>query len=697
MHPSLDAIFRPQSVAVVGASRREDAIGSSVVKNLFRAGFTGAIYPVNPGARSVRSIPAYPTVSAIPEAVDLAVIVVPKEAVFGAIEDCAKKGVKGVVVITAGFRETGEEGRLLEERLRDFVRSKGMRLVGPNCMGVVNAEPEYRLDATFAPSGAEFGGVAFASQSGAMGVAILNACKRLGIGLTQFVSMGNKADVSGNDLLEYWEDDPRTKVIALYLESLGNPEKFQAICRRLTKAKPVLVVKSGRSVAGARAATSHTGAMAAGETGVAALFEQTGVVRVETLEELFDVATAMTRAPFPDGRRLAIVSNAGGPAIMATDAAEAFGVELATLADETEAALRAFLPPEASTRNPVDMIASATPENYERSLRAVLKDDGVDAVVLISVPPVAFDTMDLMRRVTAVAKASRKPVYVVAMAPEKFYEDVHAIEDHPPIYRFPENALRALRAAVRYAEWRKKPHAEPKVFDDVDDARVAKALSGREGWLDPETAFDLLSAYRIETAKTLSVRRAQDAAAASEKTGYPCVLKASGAKLTHKSDVGAVVLGLKDAADVAAAALAMTARLKAAGRADDAEWFTVQRQVPAGREVLIGAFRDPKIGPIVAFGLGGKYVEVLRDVVFRVAPLATVDAEAMLASIRGAKLLDGVRGDPPADKAALVDLLLRTARLVARHPRIVELDFNPVIAQPKSSPTLVVDARIRVG
>jgi acetate---CoA ligase (ADP-forming) len=694
---SLDAIFRPQSVAVVGASRRTGSIGSSIVENLFRAGFSGAIFPVNPHARAIHSIKAYPSVSAIPDPIDLAVIVVPKAQVCAAAEDCAKKGVRGLVVITAGFRETGPEGRAREDELRDFCRANGMRLVGPNCMGVLNAEPEFRLDATFAPSGADFGGVAFASQSGAMGVAILNACRRLGIGLTQFASMGNKADVSGNDLLEYWEDDPRTQVIAFYLESLGNPDRFATIVRRVTKKKPVLLVKSGRSAAGARAASSHTGAMAGGETATAALIEQTGIVRCETLEELFDVASALVRSPLPKGGRLAIVSNAGGPAIMAADAAEANGLALAELSRATEDALRAFLPEEASVRNPVDMIASASPENYERTLRAALADDAVDAVILISVPPVAFDSMELMRRVAGVTKTATKPVLAVVMAPDAFYEEVHAIEGRPPIFRFPENAMRAFRDLRRYAEWKARPAETAPTFDDVDDARVERSLAAREGWLDPAVAYGVLEAYRIPCAAFRATARPEDVLAAANAVGFPCVLKASGPKLIHKSDVGAVVLGLKNEAEVAAALRDLVARLEGAGRRADVDRFTVQRQAPPGRETLIGGFRDPKVGPVVAFGLGGKYVEVLHDVVFRVAPLTRSDAEWMLSAIRGAKLLDGVRGEPGVDKAPLLDVLLRVGRLLTRHPRIAELDLNPVIASPPGTPTLVVDARIRVA
>jgi acetyl coenzyme A synthetase (ADP forming)-like protein len=697
MSRSLDSVFRPRSVAVVGASRRPDAIGTSIVRNLFRAGFTGMVFPVNPGASVIHSVKVWPAVSAIPDPVDLAVIAVPMPAVQSAVEDCAAKGVSAVVVVTAGFRETGAPGQAAEERLRDFCRARGIRLVGPNCMGVMNAEPEFRLDATFAPVGAEFGSMAFASQSGAMGIAILNACKRLGIGLTHFVSMGNKADVSGNDLLEYWEDDARTKVIGFYLESIGNAEKFKTIVRRVTRKKPVLMVKSGRTATGARAASSHTGAMAGGEVAISALLERTGILRCDTLEELFDIAAALTRAPLPAGRRVGIVSNAGGPAIMAADAAEAAGLSVPPLGAATQAELRSFLPAHASTQNPVDMIASASSHDYVRSLEAVLEDPEIDAVIVTSVPPVLFDPTELMVRITQVSRRSRKPVLSVFMAPEEFYDTVHRIEGHPPLYRFPESAVRAIASMCRYAEWKQKPIDAVPELGDVDDAAVERTIAGVEGWLEADSARAVLEAYRLPLVAQRSVASEVEAEAAAREIGFPCVLKAAGRRLVHKSDVGGVVLGIGNPAALIAAARDMRARLVAAGLGAELEGFVVQEQVPAGREVLIGASRDPRVGPIIGFGLGGKYVEAIRDVSFRLSPLSRSEARELMGAIRGARILQGLRGEAPVDQAVLEDIILRIAQLMTRHPAIQELDLNPVIAHEAGRRTVIADVRMRIG
>jgi acetyl coenzyme A synthetase (ADP forming)-like protein len=693
---SLDSVFRPRSVAVVGASRRPDAIGTNILQNLFRANFTGMVFPVNPSASVIHSVKVWPTVSSIPDPVDLAVIVVPMPRVAGAIADCAAKGVGAAVVITAGYRETGAAGAAEEERLRETCRKHGIRLVGPNCMGVMNAEPEYSLDATFAPVGADFGTLGLASQSGAMGIAILNACRRLGIGLTQFVSMGNKADVSGNDLLEYWEDDDRTKVIGFYLESIGNVEKFKTIARRVTAKKPILMVKSGRTSAGARAASSHTGALASAEVGVSALLDQTGVLRCETLEELFDSVAALTRAPLPAGRKVGIVSNAGGPAIMAADAAEAYGLEIPTLGAETQAALRAFLPAEASTQNPVDMIASASTPSFVRTLEAVLQDPSIDAVIVTSVPPVLFDPTELMARITEVAKRSAKPVLTVFMAPEEFYDTVHRIEGHPPLYRFPESAMRALGRMCRYAEWKRRPIEAVPELADVDDDAVGRVIGRADGWIDPDAVRAVLDAYRLPIVPQQSATSERDVGAAGRAVGFPCVLKAAGKRLVHKSDVGGVVLGIRDEAALVAAVKDMRGRVAAAGRAADLEGFVVQKQLPPGREVLVGAFRDPRVGPMIGFGLGGKYVEALKDVAFRLLPLSRSEVREMMAAIRGDAILRGLRGEPPVDRDALEDIVLRIGQLMVRHPGIIELDLNPVIAYERGVRTTVADGRIRV-
>ncbi|MGE5232891.1 MAG: acetate--CoA ligase family protein, partial [Acidobacteriota bacterium] len=496
---SLDPIFSPRSVAVVGASRRRESIGFALVHNLVLSEFQGAIFPVNPQAEVVHSLKCYPSIAAIPDPVDLAVIAVPRPGVLPAVEECLARGVGGLVVITAGFSETGEEGRRLEQEIRARVRAAGVRMVGPNCMGVINTDPRVSLNATFAPVPARRGSLGFVSQSGALGVAILNVASDLGLGLTQFASMGNKADVSGNDLLEYWEDDPETKVLCMYLESFGNPRRFTEIAKRVGRKKPILIVKSGRTAEGARAASSHTGALAGADLTVSALLDQCGVLRANTIEELFDIARALARCELPAGDRVAIVTNAGGPAIMATDACVGLGLKMAELSAATQAALRAALPPEASAVNPVDMIASATAETYARTVATVLPDDGVDLALVINVTPLLGNPRDVLEAVAEVARAQRKPVLAVMMATEDFYEDVKGRQDLPPVYRFPESAARAGQMLARYAAWRRRPvEASPPEFA-ADDTQVAALLArrGADGYLEPGDAFRVLEIYGI--------------------------------------------------------------------------------------------------------------------------------------------------------------------------------------------------------
>jgi acetate---CoA ligase (ADP-forming) len=458
---ALDAIFSPRSVAVIGASRRRDSIGFSLLHNLVACEFNGALFPVNPAAQAIHSLKCYPNVAAIPDPVDLAVIVVPKKLVPGAVEECLAKGVRGLVVITAGFSETGEEGARHERALREKVRAAGVRMIGPNCMGVINTDAAVSLNATFAPTPARPGSIGFVSQSGALGVAILNVAQDLGIGLTQFVSMGNKADVSGNDLLEHWEDDPATGVICMYLESFGNPRRFTEIAKRVSRKKPILVVKSGRTAEGARAASSHTGAIAGTDVTVSAFLDQCGVLRANTIEELFDIARALARSPLPEGGRVGIVTNAGGPAIMATDACVNLGLRMAELSAATGSALRSFLPAEASVANPVDMIASAAAESYSRSVAAVLDDPGVDMAMVINVTPLLSNPIDVLEAVGEVARSRSKPVLAVMMATDEFYEAAKAKPDLPPVYRFPESAARALFMLARYGAWRRRPEEAP--------------------------------------------------------------------------------------------------------------------------------------------------------------------------------------------------------------------------------------------
>jgi acetyl coenzyme A synthetase (ADP forming)-like protein len=693
---ALDPIFSPGSIAVIGASRRRDSIGFSLLHNLIFNEFTGALYPVNPQAHAIHSLKCYPSIGEVPDPVELAVVAVPRAGVQRAVEECIAKGVRGLVVITAGFSETGEEGALHERRLRETVRAAGVRMIGPNCMGVINTDPAASLNATFAPTPAQRGTIGFVSQSGALGVAILNVAKDLGIGLTQFVSMGNKADVSGNDLIEHWEDDPQTRVIAMYLESFGNPRRFTEIAKRVTRKKPILIVKSGRTAEGARAATSHTGALAGTDVTVSAFLDQCGVLRANTIEELFDIARALDRCPLPAGDRVAIVTNAGGPAIMATDACVNLGLRMAVLGETTQGELRAFLPREASVANPIDMIASATAEGYARSTEAVLDDPGVDMAMVINVTPLLANPIDVMEQVGEVVRRRSKPVLAVMMATEEFYDAVKPRQDLPPVYRFPESAARALAMLSRYAAWRRRAEDAPTPEFQVDDAAVGAILSARgEGYLEPEQAFRVLELYGVPCAPFRTVRGAEEALAAAAEIGYPVVLKAIAPTLVHKSEAGAVRVDLRDAPELRSALAAMAGSVAAAGHALDG--YFVQRLVRGGHEAIFGVSTDPRFGPLLMFGLGGKYVEVFQDVRFGVPPLSSREARDMIHGIRGFQLLAGVRGEAGADLERLVDVLLRLTQLAQRHPAIKELDLNPFLASPPGEESVALDVRIRVG
>ncbi len=694
---ALDRIFRPRRLAIVGASRNPGSIGYSILDNLISFGFQGAIYPVNPRAESVHSLKCYSSLRSLPDPVDCAVVVVPAQLVEAVVDEGLACGVGGFVVISAGFGETGAEGKQVEGRLREKVRAAGRRLIGPNCMGVINTEPAVRMNATFAPAPPLAGSVGFVSQSGALGVAILNVASSLGIGLTQFASMGNKADVSGNDLLEFWEQDARTRMVAMYLESFGNPRKFAELAKRIGREKPILVVKSGRTEEGARAASSHTGALASGQdVTVSAFMDQCGVLRAGTIQELFDVALAFDRCPLPRGGRVAIVTNAGGPGIMATDAAVGLGLEMARLGEATRSRLRELLPREAAVDNPVDMVASAGVREYQDTLEAVLQDPGVDAVLAINVTPLLSDPRDILEAIASVAASFDKPVLAVMMAEESFYESLRGTSHLPPVYRFPEPAVRALRHLVRYSEWRHRGEDPvPRLVMDLGSVATSLKTAPRQGeYLDPGAGFQLLEAAGIPVARW---RRAWDraaAVAAAEQIGFPVVLKAVASGLVHKTELGAVVMGFTTQEEVERAARDLEQRLLAAGLTP--EGFLVQEQVPRGHETIFGASRDPRMGPVVLFGLGGQYVEVFRDFRLGVPPLGRNEARELILGIRGRRLLEGVRGEAPVDRELLVEVLLRVAQLVELHREILELDINPFVVYPGGAGK-AVDVRIRLA
>ncbi|MBA3430813.1 MAG: GNAT family N-acetyltransferase, partial [Actinobacteria bacterium] len=691
--------FAPRSVAVIGASRERGTIGGAVFHNLLEAGFNGPVYPINPKADVVQSVAAYASVLDAPGPVDLAVIAVPARLVEVVARECASKGVKGLVVISAGFSETGEEGIRRQRELVTICRAAGMRLIGPNCMGILNAAPSTSLNATFAPLFPPHGHVGFLSQSGALGLAVIDHAKTLGLGISSFASVGNKADISGNDLIQYWETDDDTSLILLYLESFGNPRTFSRIARRIGRTKPVIAVKSGRSAAGARATSSHTGALiAASDVTVDALFEQTGVIRTDTLEEMFEVATLLANQPPPEGKRVAIITNAGGPAILCADACEADGLEVTPLSGETRAKLAHWLPAEASLGNPVDMIASATGEDYRRAIDVVAADEDVDAVIVIFIPPLvtlAAEVASAIRR-AATELPRNLPLLAVFMSARGVPQELRGEGSNVPSYAFPEDAARALARSARYGVWRRTPEGTVPSFEDCrrDEgaAVISQALAAGTSWMGPGGVARLLDCYRLPLAEWRLASSPEEAARAAGELEGEVALKAVAPDLVHKTEANAVRLGLAGTADVSRAAADMEEELRRAGY--ELESFFVQRMVPPGVEMLVGVVHDQSFGPVVACGAGGVAVELLKDVAVRIAPLSDTDAHNMVRSLATYPLLDGYRGAPPADVGALEQVLLRISALVETHSEIVEMDCNPVVVSAAGA--VIVDARIRV-
>ncbi len=704
---SLRPFFEPQSVAVVGASRDPSSIGYRILEALIMNRFQGPVYPVNPNASVVGAIRAYPSVRDLPERVDLAIVVVPRDAVLGVVDDCAERGVRALVVITAGFAEVNAEGRELQQKLADKVRGHGMRMVGPNCFGLLNTHPDVRLNATFSPVFPPPGRVAMSSQSGALGLAILDLARQRQLGLSTFVSVGNKADVSGNDLLQYWEEDQNTNVILLYLESFGNPRRFARIARRVSRSKPIVAMKAGRTLAGRRAAGSHTAAMAANETAVEALFRQTGVIRAESLNEMFELAAMLGNQPLPRGRRVAIVTNAGGPGILCADTCEAGGLLVPELSNETKAHLGEFLPANASVTNPVDMIASATPDHFHRAIEVVLAAAEVESLIVIYISLGLASPEAVERGIREGIAAGRsaggsgKPVLVCSMGGGSARGPLLLGEERIPTYSFPEDAGRVLGKVASYADWRSQP---PGVIPDFDDIHphIAReicrtALEERgSGWLSAEETRRVLTALRVPLPPGGVAKSAEEAVQLARKIGFPVAIKLASHRIVHKTEMGAVRLNQTDDAAVRDSFEQIRSRLSQEGLLDAMEGVLVQPMISGGVEVMVGVTEDPLFGPLIAFGLGGIHVEILGDVRFRVTPLTDRDAFEMVREIRGYPLLEGYRGHTAADIAAIQDVLLRISRLVEEVPEISELDLNPIFALPPGKGCLIVDARIRV-
>ena len=668
---SLTEFFQPRSVAVIGASSRRGTIGGELFRNVITADFDGAAYPVNPKGDPVGGVPGYASIEDIPAPVDLAVICVPGTQVIEAAGSALRAGVRALCVISAGFAETGSDGLARQEQLLSLVRAHGARLIGPNCLGV--ASTARRLNATFARRAFPPGRVAFSSQSGALGLALLEQADARGLGLSAFASIGNKADVSSNDLLEYWEDDTETDVILLYLESFGNPRKFGRIAGRVARSKPILAMRSGTSKAGARAAASHTAALAGSDAVVDALFRQAGVLRAATLQELLDTAVLLTALPAPSGNRVAIVTNAGGLGILCADACEGQSLTLPELTSETRAALAEVTPPEASLSNPVDLLGSANASSYERALPLILADPNIDAVIALFVPPVVEDPRAVEELLARFAKESPKPVLSVVMS---------AAGTARGGFEYPESAARALGLAAQRAAWLRRPAGTtPEVAVDAAQGRAIIDAAG-EGWLDSSAAHALLEAYGIPLVRERQAATPDEAAAAAVELGLPVVVKTALAG-AHKTESGGVVLDVRTADEARAAAARMAGPV------------VVQQYLTKGTEVLAGLVQDPVFGPLVAFGPGGVLAELIGSANFALAPLTDVDVAELTSSGKAGELVDGWRGSPPADRQALGDLLYRLSRLAVDLPEISELDLNPVLAGEDGC--VAVDARIKIA
>jgi len=694
--------FNPRGVAVIGASRQRGGISGELFRNILEAGFQGPVYPVNAKTDVVQSVAAYRSILDCPGPVDLVFIVVPSPVVLTVARECAQKGVRALVVISAGFAEASEAGSVMQQELVEICREAGMRLIGPNCMGIINTDPLVSLNGQFSPYKPIPGKIGFLSQSGALGIAIINHASRLGLGMSTFVSVGNKADISANDLIQYWESDENTNLILLYLESFGNPRKFARITRRIGRKKPIVAVKGGHSAAGFRATQSHTGALvAASDVTVDALFGQTGVIRTDVLAEMFDVASLLTTQPIPKGNRVAIVTNAGGAGILAADACEDLGLQVPELSAKTQKALKNSLSSAAGVRNPVDMVASASAMDYARTIRAVANDPNVDALIVIFIPPMALRPEEVADEILKAARKldGRIPILSTFMASHGSPEILSDGQNFIPSYPFPEAAARALACAVQYGKWLAKPEGD---LPDITDVRredavaiVANALREGERWLTHEEVEDLLDCYGISLVKALHAATPEETGQAALELGGQVVLKAVAPGLVHKTDVGAVRLELAGVEETEKAAGEMLKQLESTGL-DEID-FIIQPMVQSGIEMLVGVTHDPLFGPIVVCGAGGVLVELLKDTAVRITPLTDQDAAEMVRSLNTFPLLNGYRGGPRYDVDALEELILRVGALVEDIHEIAEFDLNPVIVLPEGEGVSLVDARVRVA
>jgi len=698
----LEPLFAPQSIAVIGASRRSGTAGNEILKNLIAGPFAGVVYPVNPKSKSIMGIRCVPGVPAIDDQVDLAVVIIPATAVEKTISECADHGTKHFVVISAGFKEIGGDGVEREKQLKKLADERGLSILGPNCLGLINTAPDVRMNAAFGGRMPAAGCMGLISQSGALAAALLDYANGRGIGFSRFVSFGNKADLTEIDLLRNLAGDPQTKVILMYVEDLSSGQAFVDTAYAITHGtnpKPILAIKTGRTQEGAAAAASHTGSLAGSDEVYDAVFSQAGVIRVESVEELFDYAEVFAEPTLPRGRKTAIVTNAGGPGIMATDACIRYGMKLAKFQEYTVKSLRFQMPPAASLKNPVDVIGDARHDRYRAALDAVTADDEVDQVMVLVTPQAMTNAKEIGEVIAETASYAGKPVVACMMGEADVLPGVKVLKERRvPTYQFPENAMRSLEAKARFAEWIRSPVAGYPRFDmnrEAVDRLFADELAAGRSQLVEIRALETLTHCGFPIVPHKLATSAQEAATAAAGMGFPVVLKIAGPKILHKTDVGGVKLNLRDEASVRQAYDDMIHNVREKLGAEVEIWgVLVQKMLDPGKEIILGMSRNPRFGPLLMFGLGGIYTEALRDVSFRLAPIRENVAMEMVRKIRSYRLLEGVRGEPPSDLTALAECLLRLSQFVTDHPQIKELDINPLIVYPRGRGAVVADARI---
>ncbi len=702
MTRDLEPLFAPQSIAVIGASRTPGSVGNAIAANLVLGGYTGVIYPVNPKAKSIMGARCYPGIGAIDDHVDLAVIILPAPAVEKAVTEAADHGTRHMVVISAGFKEVGGEGVERENRIKALAVERGLNIIGPNCLGVINTHPGTQMNASFSKGMPSAGRIGLISQSGALCTALLDYAKGCGIGFSRFISFGNKCDITEIDLMACLANDAATDIIMMYVEDISDGQKFVDTAYAITHGrapKPILAIKTGRTAQGAAAAASHTGSLAGSDEVYDAIMSQAGVLRIDSVEDLFDFAPVFIDKVMPNGSRTAIVTNAGGPGIMATDACIRYGMELAKFDEYTTKSLKFQMPPAGNIKNPVDVIGDAKHDRYRAALDAVSADDNVDQLVVIVTPQTMTDVVEIAEVVGGTKDFCPKPIIACFMGAVDVSPGIDLLRRHGvPTYTFPEDAMRALAAKGRFARWARSPVSDYRTFE-VDSGAVgrlfAEELAAGRNQLVEYRALDVFRHYGFPIVPSVLARTADEAVAAAGQMGYPVVLKISGPQILHKTDVGGVKLNLRDEVAVRDGFEGMIAAVRQKMGAEVEIWgVLVQKMLPPGKEIILGMTRDARFGPLLMFGLGGIYTEALRDVQFRMAPIRENVATEMIRNIRSYRLLEGVRGEKPSDLGAVAECLLRLSQLVTEHPRIKELDVNPLIVYPRGEGAMVADARV---